>query len=123
MELQAQRIAIAEALGKKVKVNGHICDSISVFGTSIWPGTDLGDEHGRMIPHYPTDLNAMQKAIISLGEKDTEFGAHLIEILGITHKQDFDVWRNATVALICRATAEQLAEAFLKTIGKWEETE
>ena len=59
-------------------------------------------------PNYCNDLNAMHEAEKVLGEKRN----HYIDTLGTMYK---DSWEFAT------ATARQRAEAFLRTLGKWEE--
>lgn len=62
-----------------------------------------------LIPNYCADLNAMHDAENFVTK---ELRYHYIDILGESFK---DSWE------FCTATASQRAEAFLKTIGKWEE--
>ena len=105
MNPEKQRIAIAEACGWK---------SITSFGKNITGVLNQNSNSIRAhIPNYLNDLNAMHKA-----EK---------ELYARPNKSDGTVWAyvyeshliNITTTEII-ATAAQRAEAFLKTIGKWE---
>jgi hypothetical protein len=62
-------------------------------------------------PDYLNDLNAMHEAEATLRFDDRN---HYIDRLGETYH---DSWE------FCTATAAQRAEAFLRTIGKWEDDE
>ena len=84
-------------------------------------GTDIyiDDELSERIPDYPNDLNAMFEAEKILTPKETEvYVLILLDMMQIPH-----AFRNLTRTyyLVMHATAEQRTEAFLKTIGKWEE--
>lgn len=84
-------------------------------------GTDIyiDDELSERIPDYPNDLNAMFEAEKILTPKETEvYVLILLDMMQIPH-----AFRHLTRTyyLVMHATAEQRAEAFLKTIGKWEE--
>lgn len=69
------------------------------------------------IPDYCNDLNAMHEAENMLTEKQTRtFAFMLAQVLDTTPTVDLD-----DQFLNIHATAIQRAEAFLKTIGKWEE--
>lgn len=69
---------------------------------------DKYEAHRKPIPNYCTDLNAMHEAEKTLrnGEWDT-----YVDLLA-------DTWIQ-----VAHATARQRAEAFLRTIGKWEEAQ
>ena len=96
MSPQAQRIAIAEACGYTLS-GGHV---------EWWTNKDgVHDEP----PNYLNDLNAMHEAEKAMSVDDRN---RYIDTLGITYH---DSWN------FCTATAAQRAEAFLRTIGKWEE--
>ena len=103
MTPEQQRIAIAEACGK-----WH----------SGWPHEYMNQaDRLRHIPNYLNDLNAMHEAEKMLGACWPTYCEHLLEIvepeprtLEICHR-----WN------LLHATATQRAEAFLRTIGKWEE--
>lgn len=89
---------IAEACGWVPDCDGGIC----------W------DQYGSPLitpPNYCTDLNAMHEAENCLSLDDRN---HYIDALGTIYKGS---WEFAT------ATARQRAEAFLRTIGKWEKAQ
>ena len=116
MTPEKQRIAIAEACGLTnvapmiVKNVKHEGDDITV---GIW--SDDG-----WVPQYLNDLNAMHEAV-SIFDYDQadQFEDHLCDICKRSNdeKENPAPWRFAVV----NATASQRAEAFLRTIGKWEE--
>jgi hypothetical protein len=92
--------AIAEACGwKAVCVDGD---------SGFYKGFDNGAELRPDLLDYCDDLNAMHEAEATLTEDQLWIMARQIE----TNWED--QW-------YFRATARQRAEAFLKTIGKWEE--
>jgi hypothetical protein len=97
MNPEQQRIAIAEAVGK-----WH----------SGWPHEYMNQsDRLRHIPNYLNDLNAMHEAEKTLTDKaHEEFRLNLYEVIGDDSR------------LIVSSTASQRAEAFLRTIGKWEES-
>lgn len=64
------------------------------------------------IPNYCSDLNAMHEAEKTLSETNMFVMAHWIEQLVSRHGQHY-----------FHATARQRAEAFLRTLGKWEEVQ
>ena len=107
MNPERQRIAIAEACGitnvapmivKNVKHEG---DDITV---GIW--SDDG-----WVPQYLNDLNAMHEAEKVLTREQIEiYCEHL-------NPKNYGIWWGI------HATASQRAEAFLRTIGKWEEAQ
>jgi hypothetical protein len=66
----------------------------------------------KMLPNYCDDLNAMHEAEKTLSETNMFVMAHWIEQNVSRHGQHY-----------FHATARQRAEAFLRTIGKWEETQ
>ena len=71
-------------------------------------------------PDYCNDLNAMHEAEQSLWDRDWslrhEFVNHLARILNPVHG-----YRMQEAIDLLDATARQRAEAFLRTLGKWEE--
>ena len=106
MKPEQQRIAIAEACGLTnvapmiVKNVKHEGDDITV---GIW--SDDG-----WVPQYLNDLNAMHEAEKTLTDKaHEEFRLNLYDLIRDDSR------------LIVSSTAAQRAEAFLRTIGKWEE--
>ena len=97
MNPEQQRIAIAEACG--------------------WKTGYRDPEAWHPLPDFLHDLNAMHDAEKVLGACWPTYCEHLLEIvepeprtLEICHR-----WN------LLHATATQRAEAFLRTIGKWEE--
>ena len=105
MNPEQQRIAIAEACGWK-RVNnprGSLLpmefkvDSIG----DVWTCLET------RMPDYLNDLNAMHKAEQSIPEGLTGYWIELVKICG-------------SLVTASVASAQQRAEAFLKTIGKWE---
>jgi hypothetical protein len=117
---EAQRIAIAEACGWKKS------------GYWAWSGQDCYERDGNepcaasRLPNYLTDLNAMHEAEKTLpdfaGDDESAdqlgFCETLAEVVGAKWNtaNSYDMW------LIVNATAAQRAEAFLRTIGKWQPT-
>jgi hypothetical protein len=124
MKPEKQRIAIAEACGwKDIKDTNHESVDISSRSISYWSGLTgvppefIHYENRIFIPDYLNDLNAMHQAEKVLTKnKSMEYAFRLADswILNGEDKQP-DLVRG-----FC-ATAAERAEAFLKTIGKWED--
>ena len=122
MTPEQQRIVIAEACGWE-NVAPRIVKNVKHQGDDITVG--IWSDNG-WIPDYLNDLNAMHKAeehaIHNLMDADQwgEYGM----LLKRSHPHG--LFLNGEVdyhdlATILHATAAQRAEAFLRTIGKWEE--
>jgi hypothetical protein len=77
------------------------------------------------IPNYCTDLNAMHEAEETLTEEQWDFMfGYLVSIRWRNASEDERRGLGSQKQLSpARATARQRAEAFLKTLGKWEEGE
>lgn len=76
------------------------------------------------IPDYVNDLNAMHEAIAFLSPEEADWFA--VELSAIVVENPSKSWwdmNSNEVAHIANATARQLAEAFLRYIGKWEEAQ
>lgn len=74
------------------------------------------------IPDYCTDLNAMHEAEKVLDYEQAESFADIMYNLCADQNSELEnpmPWRFS----VCHATARQRAEAFLKTLGKWEEVQ
>lgn len=98
--------AIAEACGwKQINVNHR-------SGLSPTNSLMMGVE---FFPKYCTDLNAMYEAE-SILDEDCRNGFRL-ELLNVTDSKYFGGFEHI------HATARQRAEAFLRTLGKWEEVQ
>jgi len=116
MNTEKQRIAIAETCGwKHIKHTNQEDVDIESRSITYWSGLTgvppkfIHDQNRIIIPDYRNDLNAMHEAekAMSLDGRN-----NYIDLLGMTYH---DSWE------FCRATAAQRAEAFLRTIGKWED--
>jgi hypothetical protein len=121
MNKEKQRIAIAEACGWVFRDGGNFAGVAQKLVEPL---------HGRLThimthkaairstPDYLNDLNAMHQAemVLSRGEHYNQTGGFglYVENLGLV--------RCGRLHLI-EATAAQRAEAFLRTIGKWEDDE
>ena len=104
MTPEQQRIAIAVACGK-----WH----------SGWPHEYMNQaDRLRHIPDYLNDLNDMHEAEkVLTDEQDLEYSEALEQVV-----EGRFVTNNAEdMRRLRSATASQRAEAFLRTIGKWEE--
>lgn len=106
MSPEAQRIAIAEACGWRMgtetveHIDGYQWTETRKFWTS--PTRKIYS-----LPDYLNDLNAMHEATQSLTKDQLRWYRNLlIEMTGTFEAID--------------ATAAERAEAFLRTIGKWE---
>ena len=118
MNTHKQRIAIAEACGwKDIKDTNH--EDVDIESRSIiyWSGLTgvppefIHYENRIKIPDYLVDLNAMHEAETVLNYNQ------------MNRYQNIELSRfvRAGTTWICRATAAQRAEAFLRTLGKWED--
>ena len=104
MNTEKQRIAIAEACGK---------------WPSGWPHDYMNQaDRLRHIPDYTQDLNAMHEAEDGLFPQI--YDRYVKEIAKRLPPYDSNTARFADLAVM-NSTAAQRAEAFLRTIGKWEE--
>lgn len=139
MKKENQRIAIAEACGIvgefKYFTNGVsiiYADSKTVF-SSAWVEIAKPKNLGAVIfefgsiPDYLNDLNAIRPVVldlIRLGNKSSEYVLWLWEITGLQKRYGFIQTLAPSVLIselfvLANPTAEQMCEAYLKTIGKW----
>lgn len=95
------------------------CGWTEIQTCTCWDDVFRGKPPGKIglkhIEDYCNDLNAMHEAEKVLGKKLSEYGNQLCEMT-IVSKDDFPE------CYIWHATARQRAEAFLRTLGKWEAT-
>lgn len=114
MDLKEQRIAIAEACGwTKLQWRGGKAKRIFLVG--IKPGYTF--KKPRAVEDFTSDLNALHDAESQLLDNSNgqTFIEHLCKIRG--------GWEHNTISdLFVRSTAQQRAEALLRTIGKWVES-
>ena len=113
MSPEAQRIAIAEACGWKQVTRENKPEE-------IWEHQKhplkICRERSKL-PDYLNDLNVMHEAEKVLSDNNQmKFRGELIDMM--IPKYGFE----SACLLAIHATAAQRAEAFLRTIGKWEET-
>ena len=112
MNPEQQRIAIAEACGWTEIEPCTCCYGVS-RGYTPTPGA-----HKKHLPDYLNDLNAMHDAEKVLKQRWSNYCEKLLEIVE-PEPRSLEVchyWN------LLHATASQRAEAFLRTIGKWEES-
>ena len=103
MKPEQQLITIAEACGWR-------CTAAFKEAVAYWVRPNGMDHETEFIPDYLNDLNAMHEAekVLKGGMRST-YDAELTLICS----RDYN--------FIWESTATQRAEAFLRTIGKWEE--
>lgn len=103
MNTEQQRIAIAKACGRVQRFDG------------FW--FPIGKDYGSAgIPNYPFDLNAMHEVESILNaDQMVSYDYHLDRVVG-NGRQGLNI-----EYFLWSATASQRAEAFLRTIGKWED--
>lgn len=112
MNPEQQRVAIAEACGWTEIEPCTCCDTVS-RGYEPTPGA-----HKKHIPDYLNDLNAMHEAEkVLTNEQDLEYSCALEQVV----EGRFVTNNSEDMRRLRSATASQRAEAFLRTIGKWEE--
>lgn len=113
MKPEQQRIAIAEACGWKLKSNGlspmWSWQNESLIHRIKWVAHKVMASQG-VLPDYLNDLNDMHEAEKVLTNEQLEVYCNIL------HKPNHGVY------WAIHATASQRAEAFLRTIGKWEES-
>ena len=109
MNPEQQRIAIAEACGWTEIEPCTCCDGVS-RGYTPTPVA-----HKKHLPNYLNDLNAMHEA-------EELFYAKPDTLECAERMRDYSKWLWLIAKYPLHATAAQRAEAFLRTIGKWEES-
>lgn len=107
MSPEAQRIAIAEACGWRLLTKPQQFGNV-FLGAGCWWQDD--QQRGGSCPDYLSDLNAMREAEEALAVQQQNIMLRItIDHIGVDRAMF--------------ATAAQRAEAFLRTIGKWEDAE
>ena len=123
MTPEAQRTAIAEACGIIGPFDDRWIKEYEKEGGDAYGFT--GFENGELVfvPAYVTDLNAICNAIHTLpsGLRDNTFTSILAMVCGFK-AHGVESWSklHAGRFAVINATAAQRAEAFLRTLGKWE---
>lgn len=98
------------------QINRAIAEACGWNGRPVVHTDGKGSAWVREYPDYCSDLNAMHEAEKVLGSRLREYGEHLCEMT-VVSEHDFPA------CYIWHATARQRAEAFLRTLGKWEEVQ
>jgi hypothetical protein len=112
MDKEKQRIAIAEACGWREILKYPIAYLLPPLR-----GIDPKNGIRRVIPDYLNDLNACADMVKSLtANQKEEYAEELRWIVDDSTDADYIEF------YFTNANAAQRAEAFLKTIGKWEPT-
>lgn len=115
MKPETQRIKIAEACGWTTNKRGNWVTPDFRCVSEIWGPHAIG----AFPPDYINDLNAMHEAEKSLNVKQIRnYAFTLAIVLDTCPSVDLD-----EQFLNIHATAAQRAEAFLRTLGKWEDEE
>ena len=85
----------------------------------IHPESDSDSDEYEVIPDYCNDLNLMQEALQTLisTEQQNQYINNIAEVCW----SDVSRGNNQVIFNQLTSTARQQAEAFLKTIGKWEQ--
>ena len=125
MSPEKQRIAIAEACGIKLAEDCPECYGVGRVGSEgdCWPcdhceGTGKAmtkKDRWSKAPDYLGDLNAMHAAekMLDTDKLKLRYQMNLMKPMKATTNP-------GATFLLFHATAAQRAEAFLRTIGKWE---
>lgn len=107
--------AIAEACGwTKIYTEDFSQVGVPCFRAMGIPPNFIHIDNALALPNYCNDLNAMHKAEKVLGNRLGAYGELLCEMT-VVSERDF------AECYIWHATARQRAEAFLRTLGKWED--
>jgi hypothetical protein len=114
MSPEAQRIAIAEACGW-TDISFEEGEDVDFDARSVCPWAGMRGmcpvrKERRFLPSYLNDLNAMHEAEKEL--TDTEHSTFRIVLMDLA---------NLDFRCQVSASAAQRAEAFLRTIGRWQD--
>ena len=112
MNPEQQRIAIAEACGWR-------CTAFKE-AIACWVRPNGMSHQTELLPNYLNDLNAMHEAEKVLAKAN--WGGYAAELYRITNAHNHGISPNHHWLAVAFSTAAQRAEAFLRTIGKWEES-
>lgn len=122
MNPERQRIKIAEAYGY-TDVRLEEWENVDIKSREIAYGTALRGTLNRkrtFVPDYLNDLNAMNEVEKIFNRKQKlEYAGELGYIVALTDNHD----ESPEVFYCVYASAAQRAEAFLRTLGLWEENE
>ena len=129
MSPEKQRIAIAEACGWRFlkSVADRDPDTLRMFYLAGLPPGEEPPHAGEFsvvveVPNYPTDLNAMHEAEKTF-QTSLEKQSYTENLLFTMNTDPAGAGNWTECWDVCHASAAQRAEAFLRTIGKWEDGE
>ena len=121
MKPEQQQIAIAKEHGwKEIRAEVDWLPG-ELTGIFTWPHPTDAEKtkyfiNRKPVPNYPFDLNAMHEVENILNaDQMVSYDYHLDRVVG-NGRQGLNI-----EYFLWSATASQRAEAFLRTIGKWEE--
>ncbi len=119
MSSEAQRVAIAEACGWTEIANYPVGNIRNDSGWHAVEHPVSRHHYPHPIPDYLSDLNAMHAAekVISGWHQQSQYRLILRDVV-IAAYDGSNWWLEYE---LIHATAAQRAEAFLRTLGKWEE--
>ena len=115
MTPEKQRIEIVKACGWRFGILSHGNPRIEGWFDSDGQFRGEGTE---CLPDYLNDLNAMHEAVMTLTGEDRS--RYYDELERVLFGQSEIHWSEDKFHMI-NAKAEHMAEAFLKTLGLWEE--
>lgn len=116
--------AIARHLGWTVRkaLNSERVAWFHPDGTTASEWHDKIADASYCLPNYCNDLNAMHEALLTLTKRETwDVYANLVKVVDPQESADGDTNHECIFWWMIVATARQLAEAFLRTVGKWKE--
>lgn len=121
MKPEAQRIAIAEACGWRHHPVEAVGAQAQIFDGLVWFRHAESNTIAcpRDLPDYLSDLNAMHEAEKVLTED--QWGPYCVTLNKIACRIQCE--NTHTCGYTIAATAAQRAEAFLRTIWKWEDAQ
>ena len=130
MKPEQQRIAIAEACGWRIaSTKKYAWVAINPQNMECAWSSQAGvineREASSYLPDYLNDLNAMheaEKAFIGDASSAMTYAMYLLRINGQSISTEHDDLNCDHAWIAAHAKAAQRAEAFLRTIDKWEET-
>ena len=123
MTPERQRIAIAEACGWKWETREHPapCWHYGDYyvNAPLFYENRKKEDYLNDLPDYLNDLNAMHAGLEIL--TDNQKARYVIALCRVLDFNMDEAWNDHDVFEFAQATAAEQLEAFLRTIGKWEE--
>jgi len=124
MNPEQQRIAIAKSCGWMWT---NKCPKHGKQTIKYWLNEHTGEKvfYDSSLPDYPNDLNAMHEAEKTLTDEQLYLYGNILDRVTLpVNKQEMAYIHGPEAGMypeLFRATAAQRAEAFLRTVGRWEE--